>query len=335
MKQKSLLTTLLLVLGLGVYTVLNTSYSSGFGTYQGNCGCHGPANTATTVAINGLPTFYNPGQAYAITVTVANSTLPFAGFQIQTNVGTLATTDADVTIQGGNMSAGHNARKAISGGVATFSLTWTAPNPGGTAANITAVGNAVNGSGTGGDAWNSAPNSNIALPVNYLNLSASQTENHISVNFETETEQNVKHFEVQRSSNASEFTTIETLEPNTTQVYSLKDYPNTKNKTFFYRIKEVSNDNKSIYSDVVSVFFTSNNTLSIYPTIVENNTIRVNGIDADQSNKYILFDAVGRTATKDELFNNQINLPNMNGGIYYLSILENNHVIKTERIVIK
>lgn len=333
MKKKSLLTTLILIIGLGSYTVLNTSYSGGFGSYQSQCNCHGGANSATTVTMNGLPTFYDPGQSYPITVTVSNSTQPWAGFQIQSNLGTLTTTDADVTIQGSTMSAGHNKRKAIAAGTATFSMTWTAPNPGGAAANFTAVGNAVNGSGTGGDAWNAAATSNIALPVKFVNVVATQNEKQIDISFETLNEENVKQFEIERSNNAIDYNSIATVTPNATKEYSVTDFETTINTTYYYRIKEVSNENKALYSDVASIKFLTDKNIVVYPTVIENNTVKVNGIDFNENNTIVLSDFLGRKVLQENITATAVSLPTLNAGIYFVTILENNNVLKTQKVV--
>lgn len=335
MKTKSLLTTLLLIVGLGSYTVLNTSYSGGFPSYQGNCNCHGGANSATTVTVNGLPSFYAAGQIYPITVTVSNSTQPFAGFQIQTNVGTLTTTDPGVTIQGGALSAGHNSRKAIISGTATFSLTWTAPTPGGAAVNFNAVGNAVNGSGTGGDAWNAAATTNLALPVKFTKLSALQNDQQIDISFEAIDYQNVKHFEVEKSFDGISFNTISTLEPRATNQYAATDFETTLNKTHFYRIKEVSVDGAIFYSEVAAVNFVTDKNVIVYPTEIYDNTLNISGVDLQENNTLIVSDFLGRKVLQQKIEAQKVQLPTLNQGIYFVTILENNHVLKTQKIIVR
>lgn len=333
MKQKSLLTTLLLIIGLGAYTVLNTSYSSGFGSYQSNCNCHGGATGATTVAIN-APTFYTPGASYPVTVTVTNTStvLNQAGFQVQTNIGTLSSTDPDVTIQGGNMSAGHNKRKAMVSNTATFNLTWTAPNPGGSAATFNAVGNAVNGSGTGGDQWNSAPSSNIALPVNFTNVTAKQLESHILIDFETSSEINVQSYSIERSLNGNNFETIGTLSPNGEATYSYRDFTAKQGALYYYRIKESSLDNVSMYSKVVKAIANSKNDVLIYPTIIEGNSISIAGIDLKNQLNITLYNTLGGTIFSQNLTSNVVEIPNLTTGFYFVAIKQNGTLLKSQKV---
>ncbi len=333
MKQKSLLTSLLLILGLGAYTALNTSYSSGFSGYTSSCGCHGGANAATTVAVNGLPTFYTPSAAYPITVTITNTMNNQAGFQVQTNIGTLTTTDADVTIQSGNMSAGHNKRKSMVSNTATFNLTWTAPATGGTAATFNAVGNAVNGSGTGGDMWNSAAATNVALPVNFTNVKAQKFADHVLVTFETEREENVNHFEIERSANGNDFKLLTTIYTIGSDSYSFKDIENS-NETY-YRIKEVSNDGEKFYSKIVRTSTSINTTtIKIYPTLIDQ-TIKISGVDFNSDLEFALFDLKGSKVFSSDITNNEISIPAILSGNYIATISSKNDILKFEKVFIK
>lgn len=333
MKKRSLLTTLILLIGLGTYTVLNTSYSTGFPSYQSACSCHGAANAATTVAIN-APTFYTPGASYPVTVTVTNTTLTQAGFQIQTNIGTLSSTDPDVTIQAGGMSAGHNKRKSMVANVATFSLTWTAPTPGGTAATFNAVGNAVDGVGTGNDQWNSAPSSNVALPVSFTNVVAKYFGSHVSVSFETSSEENVRSFEIERSLDANTFNTVSEIIPNGAGTYEYKDYELAQGAQYYYRIKETSLNEEVAYSNVVRALTETNN-IQMYPTVLENNLLTISGVDTKENLEVEMFDQFGRKVFSQALESNVVNLPSVNSGYYFVAIYENRQAIHAQKIFVK
>ena len=335
MKQKSLLTTLLLLVGLGAYTVLNTSYSTGFGSYQSSCSCHGSATGSTTVAIN-APTFYSPGVSYPISVTVTNTTLNLAGFQIQTNIGTLTSTDPDVNIQTGSLSAGHNKRKSMVGNTATFNLTWTAPTVGGTAATFNSVGNAVNGSGTAGDQWNSAPSSNVALPVSFTNVSAKQLQSHVLVRFETSSEENIKSFEIERGLDGNNFASISQLDPSGAGTYEYKDFQATDGIQYYYRIKETSNNNEVAYSQVVRAAAISGNTIKIYPTVLENNQLTISGIDTKDNLEVALFDLFGRKMFSGNLESNVVTIPNnLNTAYYFVAIYQDQQVIHAQKVFVK
>lgn len=154
MKSK-LLFQLLLLTGLGIIHV--TLSSDVGGKYNGgtSCGsCHGNKNTATTVALNGLPTTFTPGQTYTLNFTVANSTNSLAGFNIQVSGGTF-TAGSGSKVNGTKNQITHTAPMSAVSGVSTFNFSWTAPATT-TAVTFNAVGNAVNGNNNddSGDQWN-------------------------------------------------------------------------------------------------------------------------------------------------------------------------------------
>lgn len=154
MKSK-ILSQLFLVVSLGIIYI--TMSSDKTGVYNGgtSCGsCHGNKNTATTVAITGLPTNYVPGQVYPLTFTVSNSTNPKAGFNILVSGGTF-TAGTGSKVNTAKTQITHTAPMVASSGMTTFSFSWTAPATSSTVT-FSAVGNAVNGndSDDSGDQWN-------------------------------------------------------------------------------------------------------------------------------------------------------------------------------------
>ncbi len=163
MKTK-ILSPLFLFASLAMIYITTSSSSTGFVTNNGtSCGsCHGSKNTATTVSLTGLPTAYVPGQSYALTFTVANTTKVYAGCNIAASAGTF-TAGTGTQLMGSQIT--HTAPKAAVSGVTTFTCSWTAPA---TAGSVTfnAAGNAVNfNNGDSGDQWNTTSISIGAVPA--------------------------------------------------------------------------------------------------------------------------------------------------------------------------
>ena len=163
MKTK-ILSPLFLFASLAMIYITTSSSSTGFVTNNGtSCGsCHGSKNTATTVSLTGLPTAYVPGQSYALTFTVANTTKVYAGCNIAASAGTFT---AGIGTQLINSQITHTAPKAAVSGVTTFTCSWTAPA---TAGSVTfnAAGNAVNfNGGDSGDQWNTTSITINAAPA--------------------------------------------------------------------------------------------------------------------------------------------------------------------------
>lgn len=153
MKSKILFQFFLLA-GLGI--IFFTMKSDQNGKYNGGntCGtCHGSANTATTVALIGLPATFETGKTYNLTYTITNATNTSAGFNILVSGGTL-TAGSGSKVNTAKTQITHTAPKSAVSNVTTFDFTWTAPSTI-TTVNFTTVGNAVNGNGgDSGDQWN-------------------------------------------------------------------------------------------------------------------------------------------------------------------------------------
>ncbi len=154
MKTKILSQLFLLVSLCLIYLTMSSDSS---GKYNGgaSCGsCHGSKNTATTVAINGLPATFVPNQTYPLTFTVTNATNAKTGFNILVSGGQF-TQGTGSKVNTAKTQITHTTPMSALSGMTTFSFTWTAPA---TTAAVTfsAVGNSVNGNGgsDSGDQWN-------------------------------------------------------------------------------------------------------------------------------------------------------------------------------------
>jgi hypothetical protein len=91
------------------------------------------------------------------------------------------------------------------------------------------------------------------LPVNWVSFTAKASGTDVDLNWQVSANQNAKVYEVQRSSDGTNFTTIgEVANQADLQSYDFVD-ANAGSGTHYYRILEVDLDGKSIYSKIVSV----------------------------------------------------------------------------------
>jgi IgA Peptidase M64/Secretion system C-terminal sorting domain len=91
-----------------------------------------------------------------------------------------------------------------------------------------------------------------ALPLEWLNFEAKREQNHALLTWQTAQEQNVSHFEVQRSYDGKNFQTIGSVKANnqmTKSDYQFVDNSNLKGATY-YRIEQFDNDKKSTFSPI-------------------------------------------------------------------------------------
>jgi hypothetical protein len=111
-----------------------------------------------------------------------------------------------------------------------------------------------------------------ALPITGLLLQLIKQTNSVELKWQTVTEINSRHFEVQRSKNGSQFEKIATLQTagnsNTKKHYNFMDVK-PLNGLAYYRIKQIDIDGKFVYSAVHLVKFTEKSSLIFYPNPVK------------------------------------------------------------------
>lgn len=103
----------------------------------------------------------------------------------------------------------------------------------------------------------SITNTDAPLPVSYKSFAASRANNETVLRWSTASETNNSHFEVQRSVDGKNFTSIAEVRgkgtTNKTQSYSYVDADVLKAKTVYYRLKQVDFDGQFEYSKTVSI----------------------------------------------------------------------------------
>ncbi len=162
-----------------------------------------------------------------------------------------------------------------------------------------------------------------ALPVSMLNFECLMlNERQVKVSWQTATEINVSHFNVQRSIDGITFETIGKVKAKGASTYTSKDPLTTHDSRFttlYYRLEIVDKNGAISYSEIRHLVLSDNNEISIYPNPTKD-LVRING-------KNILSvkvsDIVGRMLI-NQSFNNTVNpaisLKGLVAGVYYLTI---------------
>lgn len=182
------------------------------------------------------------------------------------------------------------------------------------------------------------------LPVSLQAFTAVQKDNGINLNWKISTGGDPDIFEVERSNNGSAFTSLQIVNGNINQTeYSITDkYP--VNGINYYRIKIIDLTGVITYSKVVTVNVsgTTQQSVSIYPTVVTGNYFSI--ATAKQLNKaeIIIADFSGRIVKKQQIDNAaagsavKISTQGIQGkGIYLVSIKANNMLLSTGKIIIQ
>ena len=171
-----------------------------------------------------------------------------------------------------------------------------------------------------------------ALPLTLLNFTATKTNNTVSLAWQTTNEVNTSHFTVQRSLDATSFSSVGnvTAKGNSTAInnYSFNDdVASIKSGKIYYRLQMVDKDGKFTYSKIASVDILSNgNFLVVYPNPVKDQLIIVTNTAVskveiritDQSGKLVSqqrFESVQAGAL------NKINVAALAKGVYYLQFV--------------
>jgi hypothetical protein len=136
------------------------------------------------------------------------------------------------------------------------------------------------------------------LPLKFGTIKVYEVNTNLNIDWMSYNEINVSHFEIQRSQNGQQFTTIGTLSAknnNNVTTYTWTDTAPYKS-TSFYRIKAVDIDGKSTYSTVARIDLSqSNAALALFPNPVENSrlSVQVNNLSKGQY-KLVIWNLYGR-----------------------------------------
>ncbi len=303
MKKNLLLVTLL----VSVFIIINFSFvtlnhplfsstppqgrTGATGSYCNACHA-GTLNTAGgNVVVAGLPTMgYVAGNVYNFSLTINHSVADRFrwGFSIKAvnsvgaDVGIFTTINPIAQKNGNELS--HKSVPILTTASNTFTfidLTWTAPPaPGINDQNITFyfVGNAANGNGanSGDFIYAATVTTAFIVPVSLTNFTVNSLNNKPQLNWKTEQELNTNFFAVEKSYDATNFTTVAKIpaagNSSTLKNYSYTDTSKQSGTKIFYRLRIVDIDGHKTYSDIkVYQSNEKNNEPKLYPNPISTN----------------------------------------------------------------
>lgn len=164
----------------------------------------------------------------------------------------------------------------------------------------------------------------VVLPVNISTISAYRNGNSsIAVNFNSDNEINMKHFEVERSADAANFTAITNLAPKATNGGSANYIYNDVKPLSgdnFYRIKAISVNGSVQYSAVVKVSpVKSTAGINVYPNPVVNKMMNIQFSNQETGNYSLsLINQFGQAVYQNDIKvngNNSIRTVSLSAGI--------------------
>ncbi len=182
----------------------------------------------------------------------------------------------------------------------------------------------------------SSPPVNVVLPVTLLSFKVQGFKSYNSINWQTATEINTSHFNIQRSTNGKDFTTIGKVPAKGASEYSYQNALTTDDSRFtkfYYRLQIVDKDGALSYSEVRELSIV-NSSFSITPNPAKDN-VTISGTKLKQVK---LLDNLGRVVVVKEVINsNNISIPvtHLAKGIYMVQATFKDGSVKTEKVVVE
>lgn len=172
------------------------------------------------------------------------------------------------------------------------------------------------------------------LPIKLLSFDAVKQEKSVKLNWQTENEINFSKFEVERSNDASNFTSIATVAAKGSSTRS--DYTINDNQPFtgvnYYRLKQIDKDGKFTYSNIVRVDFNSKANIIISPNPAHDHII-ITGATAFKQVQVV--DVAGKMIKQMNITSdNRYDLSGLSKGIYFIRFVGEEET-STHKIVIE
>jgi hypothetical protein len=176
------------------------------------------------------------------------------------------------------------------------------------------------------------------LPVKLVSFSANKTSNSVELKWTTEEESNISHYEIQRSTNGTDFATIGNVSSRNQNTRSF--YTSTDNKPVngvaYYRLRSVELSGKAGYSKIVSINFSKTGGISIYPTKFKGGSaMHITNPGNDNLTVYF-YSASGKLLGQSKTESNEIQasfLSTTTGMIFYKIVKDNGSQVSSGTLI--
>ncbi len=177
---------------------------------------------------------------------------------------------------------------------------------------------------------------NYVLPLTFISFSAyTCNANTVCLNWRTANEQDVSHFEIERSFDGRTFSVIATAAANNQAAnnYSLIDDIRSLsvNQKIYYRVKKIDRDNTFSYTNTQLVKLSANGSIDLYPNPASD---LVNIIGWNNIKHMWLYDMSGRKLNEWSTARPSIDVKNLSNGAYILKAAVKSGEVVTQRLII-
>lgn len=178
------------------------------------------------------------------------------------------------------------------------------------------------------------------LPVEFINISATQDHNDVIINWSTISESRNKYFEVQRSVDGIIWSTFEVVKGvgTTTNIskYKATDFSTTDGINY-YRIKQVDDDGSTKFSEIKSINLKSSVIVKVFPNPANGQlNIKLNN---PKSYQVHLTSALGQPiiVNKNKLRENivSMDISHLSPGVYFVTIYSSSQQLESVKVIVE
>ncbi len=169
------------------------------------------------------------------------------------------------------------------------------------------------------------------LPLKLISFYGNVQNKDAELKWKTALETNFNRFEIQRSENGLNFTTIGSQLPGNTNYRFMDTHIFEKITTAFYRLKMIDNDSRFTYSNIIKLSKQASGALTVYPNPVRD-ALTINGLK--QNGTMLLYNAEGRLLQQQTVSAQTItiDMSKYAKGIYLLQYKTEKEVV-TQKII--
>ena len=164
-----------------------------------------------------------------------------------------------------------------------------------------------------------AATSCVVLPVELIDFRGRVSKSQIHLNWETGSELNNLMFEIEKSKDGKNWASIDFVEgrgtANKVNEYEYEDKAPLLGINY-YRLKQVDIDGIFEYSKVITVHFSKERVLQLYPNPT-NGKLQIDGIDQGE---IVIVNAIGKTIYQQNYSGTELDISAIANGVYFLSI---------------
>lgn len=205
------------------------------------------------------------------------------------------------------------------------------------------TGHGYNGTFVSAPTWTTGHSCSALLPVRFETVSADKKNNGIAVSWKVGTELNIQHYEVERSADGRNFTTVMVIPAANSNWYNWQDELPLRSISY-YRVKSIDISGQVKYSAVVRIAgITEQAGVAVWPNPVTGNEMQLQFTNLPKGKYNMqLTDATGRIVFAITIPHNGGNskqtIPfpsSVTQGIYHMRIIDTYITATTQKLFIK